>query len=80
MPSAAPPPRGTGFEGNLALSRVHWVRRELAAEITYLTWPKDDPVRHTGFVGLSRRQTSPRSETRDAGVSEATTHDQVTKK
>jgi hypothetical protein len=52
MPSAAPPPRETGFGGKLALSlsRVHWVRREHIAEITYLTWAKDGLVRHIVFA------------------------------
>ena len=49
---AAPPPRETGFGGKLALSRVHWVRRELVAQITYLTRAKDGLLRHTVFVGL----------------------------
>jgi hypothetical protein len=53
MPLAGPPPRETGFGGKLALSRVHWVRPELVAEITYLTWAKDGLLRHTVFVGLS---------------------------
>ena len=35
-----------------ALSKVHWVRPELVAEITYLTWSDDGLLRHTVFVGL----------------------------
>ena len=62
MPLAAPPPRETGFEGKLALSRVHWVRPELVAEITYLTWAKDGLLRHTVFVGL--REDKPAREVR----------------
>ena len=52
MPLAAPPSRETGFGGKLALSRVHWVRPELVADITYLTWAKDGLLRHTVFVDL----------------------------
>ena len=62
MPLAAPPPRETGFGGKLALSRVHWVRRELVAQITYLTWAKDGLLRHTVFVGL--REGKPAREVR----------------
>ena len=72
-------PRETRFGGKLAVSRVHWVRPELVAQIAFLTWAKDCLLRHTVFVGLRERQTSPRSETRDAGVSEPPTHDRVTK-
>jgi ATP-dependent DNA ligase len=38
MALAVAPPRETRFGGPLALSKVHWVRPELAAEITYLSW------------------------------------------
>jgi hypothetical protein len=31
---------------NLVLSRVHWVEPRLVAEITYLTWPADNVLRH----------------------------------
>jgi bifunctional non-homologous end joining protein LigD len=51
-PLAVPPPRETRFGGRLALSRVHWVRPVLVAEITYLTWADDGLLRHTVFVGL----------------------------
>ena len=40
------------FGGRLALSRVHWVRPVLVAEITYLTWADDGLLRRTVFVGL----------------------------
>ena len=52
MPLDVPPPRETRFGGRLVLSKVHWVRPELVAEITYLTWAEDDLLRHTVFVGL----------------------------
>jgi DNA ligase D-like protein (predicted ligase) len=52
MPLAAPPPRKTRFGTPLVLSRIHWVRPELIAEITYLTWTDDGLLRHTVFLGL----------------------------
>ena len=52
MPLAAPPPRDTRFGRPLELAKVHWVRPELVAEITYLSWPDDGLLRHTVFVGL----------------------------
>jgi ATP-dependent DNA ligase len=58
-PLAIPPPRETRFGGRLALSRVHWVRPVLLAEITYLTWADDGLLRHTVFVGL--RDDKPRA-------------------
>jgi ATP-dependent DNA ligase len=50
MPLAETPPRKT--RSPLILSRVHWVRPELVAEVTYLTWADDGLLRHTVFVGL----------------------------
>ena len=44
--------RETRFGGRLVLSKVHWVRPELVAEITYLTWAEDGLLRHTVFIGL----------------------------
>jgi len=38
MPLAVPPPRDSRFGSPLVLSRVHWVRPELVAEVKYLTW------------------------------------------
>jgi bifunctional non-homologous end joining protein LigD len=34
------------------LSRVHWVRPELVAEVTYLTWTDDGLLRHVVYQGL----------------------------
>jgi DNA ligase D-like protein (predicted ligase) len=62
MPLAVAPPRKTRFGGPLALSKVHWVRPQLVAEITYLTWSEDGLLRHTIFVGL--REDKPASEVR----------------
>jgi ATP-dependent DNA ligase len=52
MPLAAPPPRDNRFSRPLELAKAHWVRPELVAEITYLSWPEDGLLRHTVFVGL----------------------------
>jgi hypothetical protein len=38
MPLEVPPPRTNRFGSPLVLSRVHWVRPVLVAEVTYLTW------------------------------------------
>jgi ATP-dependent DNA ligase len=62
MPLAAPPPRDTRFGRPLELAKVHWVRPELVAEITYLSWPDDGLLRHTVFVGL--REDKPPREVR----------------
>jgi bifunctional non-homologous end joining protein LigD len=62
MPLAVPPPRKTRFGGPLALSKVHWVRPELVAEITYLGWTDEPLLRHTVFVGL--REDKPANEVR----------------
>jgi bifunctional non-homologous end joining protein LigD len=51
-PLWAPPPRRSRFGGPLALSKVHWVRPELVAEITYVGWTDEPLLRHTVFVGL----------------------------
>ena len=51
-PLAASPPRKTRFGSPLVLSRVHWVRPELVAEVTYLTWTADGLLRHVVFEGL----------------------------
>ena len=59
MPLAARPPKETRFGGKLALSRVHWVRPELVAEITYLSWAEDGLLRHTVFV--ASRETNRRA-------------------
>ncbi len=62
MPLAVPPPRETRFGGLLSLSKAHWLRPELVAEITYLTWAEDGLLRHTVFVGL--REDKPAREVR----------------
>ena len=42
MPLEVPPPRSSRFGSPLVLSRVHWVRPELVAEVKYLTWTNDN--------------------------------------
>ena len=62
MALAVAPPRKTRFGGTLALSKVHWVKPKLVAEVTYLTWSEDGLLRHTVFVGL--REDKPAKEVR----------------
>jgi bifunctional non-homologous end joining protein LigD len=62
MPLSLPPPRRSRFGGPLALSKVHWVRPEVVAEITYLGWTDEPLLRHTVFVGL--REDKPAREVR----------------
>jgi ATP-dependent DNA ligase len=64
-PLAIPPPRETRFGSRLALSRVHWVRPVLVAEITYLTWADDGLLRHT--VLSASATTNPRARCRENG-------------
>jgi len=52
MPLAVPPPRGSRFGSPLVLSRVHWVRPELVAEVKYLTWTADNLLRQVVYEGL----------------------------
>ncbi|MBV8962439.1 MAG: non-homologous end-joining DNA ligase [Hyphomicrobiales bacterium] len=52
MPLAAPPPRENRFGAPLELRRVHWVRPELVAEVTYLTWTKEGLLRAVVYQGL----------------------------
>src|ERR1700730_17438091 len=42
MPLDVPPPRSSRFGSPLVLSRVHWVRPELVAEVKFLTWSDDN--------------------------------------
>ena len=51
MPLAAPPPKNIRGKP-LVLSRVHWVRPMLVAEVTYLTWAADGLLRHVVYQGL----------------------------
>jgi bifunctional non-homologous end joining protein LigD len=52
MPLDVPPPRGSRFGSPLVLSRVHWVRPELAAEVKFLTWTEDNLLRQVVYQRL----------------------------
>ena len=54
--------RSTRFGSPLVLSRVHWVRPELVAEVKYLTWTDDNLLRQVVYEGL--REDKPASEVR----------------
>src|SRR5271170_5034926 len=53
MPLNVPPPRDSRFGSPLTLSRVHWARPELVAEVKYLTWTEDNLLRQVVYEGLS---------------------------
>jgi ATP-dependent DNA ligase len=61
-PLSAPPPRETRFGSLLVLSRMYWVKPQLVAKITYLTWTEDGLLRQTVYVGL--RSDKPAAEVR----------------
>jgi bifunctional non-homologous end joining protein LigD len=52
MPPEVPPPRSSRFGSPLVISRVHWVRPELVAEVKYLTWTEDHLLRQVVYEGL----------------------------
>jgi ATP-dependent DNA ligase len=52
MPLDVPPPRTSRFGSPLVLSRVHWVRPELVAEVKYLNWTDDNLLRQVVYEGL----------------------------
>jgi DNA ligase D-like protein (predicted ligase) len=62
MPLDLPPPRDSRFGSPLVLSRVHWVRPELVAEVKYLTWTADNLLRQVVYEGL--REDKPATEVR----------------
>ena len=62
MPLDAPPPRSTRFGSALVLSRLHWVRPELVAEVKFLAWTEDNLLRQVVYQGL--REDKPASEVR----------------
>ena len=51
MPLSVPPPRGGRFGSPLVLSRVHWVRPEMIAEVSYAEWTADGLLRHVVYLG-----------------------------
>jgi DNA ligase D-like protein (predicted ligase) len=52
MPLDVPPARTSRFGSPLVLSRVHWVRPELVAEVKYLTWTDEGLLRQLIYQGL----------------------------
>ena len=66
MPLDVPPPRTSRFGSPLVLSRVHWVRPELVAEVKFLTWTDDNLLRQVVYQGL--REDKPAVEVRRAGA------------
>ena len=52
IPLAVPPPRDSRFGSPLVLSRVHWVRPELVAEVKFLSWTEDNLLRQVVYEGL----------------------------
>jgi ATP-dependent DNA ligase len=62
MPLAAPPQRSSRFGSPLVLSRVHWVKPELVAEMKFLTWTGDNLLRQVVYEGL--REDKPAGEVR----------------
>ena len=52
MPLDIPPPRTSRFGSPLVLSRVYWLRPELVAEVTFLTWTDDGLLRQVVYQGL----------------------------
>jgi bifunctional non-homologous end joining protein LigD len=62
MPLDRAPPRGTRFGSPLVLSRVHWVRPELVAEVKFLAWTEDNLLRQVVYEGL--REDKPAAEVR----------------
>jgi ATP-dependent DNA ligase len=64
MPLDVPPPRGSRFGSPLVLSRVHWVRPELVAEVEFLIWTEDKLLRQVVYEGL--REDKPAREVRRA--------------
>jgi bifunctional non-homologous end joining protein LigD len=57
MPLSVPPPRDSRYGSPLVLSRVHWVKPELVAEVKYLAWTGDNLLRQVVYEGL--RQDKP---------------------
>ena len=62
MPLDVPPPRSGRFGSPLVLTRVHWVRPELVAEVKFLTWTDDNLLRQVVYEGL--REDKPAAEVR----------------
>jgi hypothetical protein len=70
MPVDVPPPRDALFGSPLTLSRVHWVRPELVAEVKFLSRTEDNLRRQLVYEGL-REDKPAAEEVRRAGASGA---------
>jgi ATP-dependent DNA ligase len=46
------PPRTSRFGSPIVLSRVHWVRPELVAEVRFLTWTDENLLRQVVYERL----------------------------
>ena len=57
-----PPAARHRFGSALVLSRVHWVRPELVAEVKFLAWTEDNLLRQVVYDGL--REDKPAGEVR----------------
>jgi bifunctional non-homologous end joining protein LigD len=55
-------PRPTRFGSPLVLSRVHWVRPEVVAEVKFLAWTEGNLLRQVVYEGL--REDKPAREVR----------------
>jgi ATP-dependent DNA ligase len=55
-------PRGARFGSPLVLSRMHWVRPELVAEVKFVAWTEDNLLRQVVYEGL--REDKPAREVR----------------
>ena len=81
MPLDVRPPRSSRFGSPLVLSRVHWVKPKLVAEVKFLTWTEDNLLRQVVYQGL--REDKPAIEVRrsvpypKAGVAAAATKKQA---
>jgi hypothetical protein len=62
MQLEVPPPRTSCLGSPPGLSRVHWVRPELVAEVKFLTWTDDNLLREVVYEGL--REDKPAAEVR----------------
>ncbi len=51
-PLAEKPPKGSHFGRPLNLSRVHWVKPVLVAQVSFLTWTADGLLRQVTYQGL----------------------------
>jgi ATP-dependent DNA ligase len=60
MPLAVPPPRDSRFGSPLVLSRGHWVRPDLVAEVKYLTWTDDICCGRSCTKGCARTSRRPK--------------------